>query len=130
MFRIVIPHLPPKELQPNRKGGKKWTYSAEAKVEAMNEVIALCNDVGNQKPAKPYQKAHIMLTYVAKDKIRRDLDNLLAASKTYIDALAWAGVIEDDSADLVSYTLRYEHGAEAMVIMEVEDTQNSPVDAP
>jgi len=30
------------------------------------------------KPDRPFQKAHITITWVAKDKRRRDTDNLLA----------------------------------------------------
>ena len=55
-------------------------------------------------------RAHITITWRSKDKRKRDVDNLLAAMKGSIDGLVHAGVIEDDSAKELSYTLYYEWG--------------------
>ena len=72
-------------------------------------------------PPLPMPKAHITITWVAKDKRRRDIDNLFASMKPYIDGLVFAEVIADDSADCVTYSLRYERGEKDDTIIEVEE---------
>ena len=89
-----------------------------AKRDAKDEAIALVLQQG--RPATPYEKAHITITWVAKDKRRRDIDNLFASMKGYIDGLVGVGLVVDDSAMHVSYTLRYERGAQDDTIIEVE----------
>jgi len=74
------------------------------------------------RPSTPYDQAHITITWVAKDKRRRDIDNLFAAMKAYIDGLVHVGLIADDSAMHVSYTLRYERGDTDNTILEVKET--------
>jgi len=74
------------------------------------------------RPSTPYDQAHITITWVAKDKRRRDIDNLFAAMKAYIDGLVHVGLIADDSAMHVSYTLRYERGDTVNTILEVKET--------
>ena len=61
-----------------------------------------------------WESAHLDLTFKAADKRRRDLDNLIACCKPWIDALV-GEVIVDDSADRLSLSARYERG-------EVEET--------
>ena len=75
------------------------------------------------RPAVPYQRAHITITWVAKDRRRRDPDNLFASMKSYIDGLVEVGLIEDDSATHVSYTLKYERGETDNTIIEVEEKE-------
>jgi len=64
---------------------------------------------------------HITVTWIAKDKRRRDPDNLFAAMKPYIDGLVDAELIADDSAMHVSYTIRYERGDKDNTIIEVKE---------
>ena len=61
------------------------------------------------------------LTWVAKDKRRRDIDNLFASMKAYIDGLVAARLIEDDSAMNVTYTLKYEQGGKNNTVIEVKE---------
>ena len=89
-----------------------------SKRDAKDEAIARVLQQG--RPRTPYEKAHITITWVAKDKRRRDIDNLFASMKASIDGLVFADVIADDSADCVSYTLRYEQGEKDNTIIEVE----------
>jgi Holliday junction resolvase RusA-like endonuclease len=90
-----------------------------AKREAREQAGWLAKEAG--VPAQPFQKAHITITFVSGDRIRRDIDNLFAAMKPYIDGIVDAGVIADDSALNVSYTIRYERGPEANTIIEIEE---------
>ena len=91
----------------------------KAKSAAKQEAAALVMAQG--KPARPYDTTHISFTWVAKDKRRRDMDNLLASMKAYIDGLVAVGLLLDDDAMHVSYTLRYERGTRNNTILEVEE---------
>lgn len=53
-----------------------------------------------------WEKAHLDIEYVAKDRRRRDLDNLIGASKAWIDGLV-GFIIVDDSADRLTLSASY-----------------------
>ena len=85
---------------------------------AQEEAIILAIKAGI--PLRPFKKAHISITFIAKDKRKRDLDNLFAAMKSTVDAIVDAGVLEDDDADHVSYTIQFERGEEDNTIIDIE----------
>ena len=114
---INLGHLPDPALSPNKRLHYMALY--QAKEAAKQEAAALVLAQG--KPARPYEKAHITITWVAKDKRRRDMDNLLASMKAYIDGLVAVGLLADDDAMHASYTLRYERGTRDNTIIEVEE---------
>ena len=105
-MRIELGHLPDSQLNPNKR--LHWSELYKAKRDAKDHAMALVYQQG--KPLKPYEQAQITITWVAKDKRRRDVDNLFSSMKGYLDGLVAAGVIVDDSAANVQYTLAYEHG--------------------
>ena len=77
------------------------------------------------RPNTPMERAHITITWRAKDKRTRDIDNLLGAMKGSIDGLVEASVIVDDSAKYISYSLYYEWGDEITkneTIIVIEET--------
>jgi Holliday junction resolvase RusA-like endonuclease len=117
LMRIELGHLPDPDLNPN----KRLHYMAlwSAKRDAKEMAIALVLEKG--KPQQAIEKAHITITWVAKDKRRRDIDNLFASMKPYIDGLVAARLIEDDSAMNVTYTLKYERGDKNNTIIEVKE---------
>jgi Holliday junction resolvase RusA-like endonuclease len=116
-MRVELGDLPDSDLSPNKRLHHMQLYTAKriAKELAMFLVLE------QGRPNVPYEKAHITITWVAKDKRRRDPDNLFAAMKPYIDGLVEAGLIEDDSAMHVSYTLQYEQGHKDNTIIEVKE---------
>jgi Holliday junction resolvase RusA-like endonuclease len=116
-MKIELNHLPDPDLSPNKRHHYMQVY--RAKHAAKEEAFLLVLHQG--RPPKPYEKAHITVTWVAKDKRRRDPDNLFASMKSYIDGLVEVGLIEDDSAMHVTYTLQYERGDKDNTIMEVEE---------
>ena len=118
-MRLELGHLPDRDLNPNSRLHYMNVYRAKA--AAKDEAIAMVLQQG--KPAVPYERANITVTWVAKDKRRRDFDNLFAALKATIDGLVEGGLIMDDSAAHVSYTLRYEQGDTDNTIIEVEEIQ-------
>ena len=114
---IELGHLPDPDLSPNKRLHYMALYKAKA--AAKTEAAALVMAQG--KPSRPYQKAHITITWVAKDKRRRDVDNLFASCKASIDGLVHVGLLRDDDAMHVGYTLRYERGEKDNTIIEVEE---------
>ena len=116
-MNIELGHLPDRDLNPNKRLHHMQLY--RAKRQAKDEAMALVLEQG--RPDIPYEKAHITITWVAKDKRRRDTDNLFSSMKAYIDGLVEAGLLVDDDATHVGYTLRYERGEKDNTIIEVEE---------
>jgi Holliday junction resolvase RusA-like endonuclease len=60
----------------------------------------------------------ISIEFVVPDRRRRDLDNLISGQKPCLDGIVAAGVIADDSTEVirsVSYSVRYEKGVSETV---------------
>jgi Holliday junction resolvase RusA-like endonuclease len=121
-MRIVLPHLPPSKAYPNKK--THYFTLSSIRREQQEEMIAYVLEQG--RPDTPYDKAHITLTWRSKDKRNRDVDNLLSAMKGSIDGLIHGGVIVDDSAKHLSYTLYYEWGdkvKENQTILDIKEVR-------
>ena len=116
---IHLGHLPDRDLNPNKRLHHMALY--QAKLLAKEEMYLCVLKQG--RPLVPFTQAHITITWVAKDKRRRDIDNLFASMKPYIDGLVFADVLVDDSADLVGYTLRYERGDKDDTVIEVKEEE-------
>ncbi|MES2635831.1 MAG: hypothetical protein V4605_00800 [Pseudomonadota bacterium] len=91
---IKLPY-PAKELMPNRKNGKHWANTVKAKDNARDYAYystleALKTKNHNQSGLIPLE-----ITFVQSDKRLRDLDNLLAASKSALDGVAKALKVDD-----------------------------------
>ncbi len=116
-MKIELGHLPDPELNPNKRLHhiKKWKALSLAKQEA----YVLCLATG-EVPPEPYIRAEIAITFVGSDKRKRDLDNLFASMKPYIDGIVQANVIPDDSTEHVAdYHVRYRVRKEANTIIEI-----------
>ena len=119
-MRIVLPHLPPSRAYPNRK--THYLTLSAIRSQQREEAIAYVLEQG--RPDTPMKRAHITITWRSADKRKRDIDNLLSAMKGSIDGLVDAGVIEDDSAKELSYTLYYEWGdsvKESETILDIKE---------
>jgi Holliday junction resolvase RusA-like endonuclease len=126
MRKPLIYHLgqlPDPQLNPNKR--LHFYALAKAKREAKDMMIALVKHQGS--PKEPLPKAHITITWIEKHKYRRDIDNLFASMKAYIDGLVTAGVLVDDNADCVSYTLRYERGNKNDTVIEITSLEEMEV---
>lgn len=76
-------------------------YVGKLKREQADEFLSYYNEIHwTLRPDEPWQKAHLKLTFIAKDKRGSgwDLDNLVAGVKASIDA-AKNRIIVDDAAD-------------------------------
>lgn len=70
-----------------------------------------------------FPKVTVTLTWIVKDKRRRDEDNLFLLRKALIDGLVDAGVVDDDSSEYVTGGCRIEYRAgipEAFMELRVE----------
>ena len=104
----TVPHLPHSKLGPNARNNywKRNSYVQSAKEEM---VMLLLMQQCRQNPL--WEIAHLEILFTAGDKRRRDLDNLIASCKPWIDALVGM-VIVDDSADRLSLSARYQRESE------------------
>ena len=121
-MRIVLPDLPPAAANPNNNSH----YFTRSKVRRLQQEEMMAYVLEQGKPDSPIDKAHITITWRSKDRRTRDIDNLLAAMKGSIDGLVTAGVIVDDSAKHLSYTLFYLYGdniTENETIIEIEEAE-------
>ena len=116
-MRIELGHLPDPDLSPNKR--LHWRPRAKATKVAKEESIGRVDEQG--RPTKPYERAHITITWIAKDKRRRDIDNLFASMKPYIDGLVAARLIEDDSHQNLEYEPIYIIGDKNNTIIEVKE---------
>ena len=91
---IVRLPFPAASLMPNRKNGKHWSATKEAKAaQASDAYFATYNERGAWKA--PEGNIPLSLLYLMPDKRHRDLDNLLAGSKALIDGMAKALGVDD-----------------------------------
>ena len=95
---VTIDHLPYSELMPNRK----LYWAAKAKVAAIARRDACIEALNCMGTWIAPERASVFYRFTAKDKRKRDLDNLIAASKASLDGLRDAGVIASDDADYLS----------------------------
>jgi len=115
MLSISLPYLPPKEFSPNSRVHWAQRYRAGQKVK--DDVMALVLEQGWQGDA--LEKANVKITWTFPDKRRRDLDNLLSATKPCLDSLVLAGVIQDDSMTHITLELVWHQGEKAETMIEV-----------
>ena len=96
---VIIPELPDPNLNPNQRLNRfaKATSIKNAR-ESMKFTLKNVD-----LPDEPYENAILKIEFIANDRRRRDLDNLLASCKSYIDAFVDGGIIVDDSGKRLSY---------------------------
>lgn len=91
--KITLPYPNP-ALSPNRKNGKHWGATKAIKDTALADgyYMALIAYASVKVESKPMP---LTITFTQSDKRKRDLDNLLAASKPALDGIAKAMGIDD-----------------------------------
>jgi Holliday junction resolvase RusA-like endonuclease len=78
------------------------------------------NRTGEPAKWKNLDGAKVNVTFVLPNHRRRDLDNLISAMKSGVDALVRCGILKDDSAGHVTLEYKAEFGDEAMTVVEVQ----------
>lgn len=94
-MKFIIPKIPPTI---NKFIGRTniWEYQKVKK-----EWRDLCTYL--DKPARPFEKASVVITFYFKDKRRHDADNY---QKFLLDGLVDAGIIIDDDFEHITVTCR------------------------
>ena len=115
---IELGHLPDPDLSPNKR--LHWGELYRARRAAKDEAIYLVKALPS-RPRCPISRAHITITWTSRTRRRRDVDNMFSSMKPTIDGLGESGLIADDSAMHVSYTLRYELGETDNTVILVEE---------
>jgi Holliday junction resolvase RusA-like endonuclease len=106
---ITIPQLPSASLKPGFRGG--WWLIRKAKVNdtEMAYVYALIAYRERKKFSIPLKKVKADVTFVFREKRRRDLDNWIGRLKGFWDGIVQAGIIEDDNIEVVtSISVKFE----------------------
>ncbi len=124
MITILLP-FPSPELSPNSRCGWRakaaavQAYRHECMADTKQMMFEVFAHIGGTWPF-PLVGANVTITFVLKDKRRRDWDNLLASFKPGLDSLVDAGLLPDD--DVRSWTphLKYEQGTKACVRVELQ----------
>ena len=108
VLTVTLP-WPDPNLSPNRKNGTHWAGVNKAKGKRLADARALTLQAMAQARYMPPPGAlPLVLTFVAPDKRRRDLDNLLASMKADLDGLSQALGVDDQLFEPI--TLRREYG--------------------
>lgn len=98
-MKIVINDIPPtnnkymgnsSNFNIYRKEKEKWHWLIKAAIK--------------KRPAKPYKKAEVTITYYFKQERRRDPDNY--SGKFLLDPLVREGILIDDTFDNVILTIK------------------------
>ncbi len=117
---IIELSYPSKDLMPNRKNGKHWGATLNSKATANYSAYILtklrvnaCNPIINQDELIP-----LTINFVQTDNRKRDLDNLLAASKASIDGIAKGLGIDDRLFEPI--TLMRSKDTESKMIVKLE----------
>ena len=95
---IIRLPFPDRALSPNRKAGRSWRTTAEAKAQARDAGFVAAKQALSQGPLQSSADGWIPLSlvFVTPTKHRRDLDNMLGSAKHVLDGMA-AGLGIDDS---------------------------------
>ena len=98
---IFLNHLPEPSYSANRSRGQHWIRQYEDSLDTKDEIVVLVRSAGWQKA--PLVKARVVIAFGLPDKRRRDHDGLVQRMKPYFDALITAGVLSDDSLDVIGW---------------------------
>lgn len=93
---IVKLDFPSPKLMPNRKNGTHWTSTVATKTAHCDlAYFKTMEALAKTGPQDWPEHIPLSLLYLTPDKRHRDLDNLLAASKSTLDGMARALGVDD-----------------------------------
>lgn len=113
MLEIVLPY-PASDLMPNRKNGAHWGKTNKVKQETMQTCFYLTKEAMQGAKVIYRDTYPLQIEFIAADKRKRDLDNLLASAKCSLDAVAQAMGIDDRQFGPVTISRGYEKGKSCM----------------
>jgi crossover junction endodeoxyribonuclease RusA len=120
---IELP-FPSSELMPNRKNGRHWGATKDVKDSAISKGFYLTKAAAAGIKFRQ-DKIALTITFVQSDKRHRDLDNLLASSKAYLDGVARALGIDDKNFEPIIIKRGYNKLQSATVIELKQDHEKA-----
>lgn len=117
-IRIILP-FPDPRLMPNRKNGRHWASIHAVKVLARVEGEKRAREALKGLQRHFNNRVPIALTFVAPDNRKRDLDNLLAGSKNYLDGVAAGLGVDDRIFRPITLDSAVDKNKEGFVILEI-----------
>lgn len=93
MVKIEIPYLPPRELRPNTWCNPMARYRVSQQLKTDVYYLAILQ---RMEAWSPILNPVVNVTFVVKQKRRRDRDNAIASLKSAADGLEAAGVFFND----------------------------------
>ena len=121
--RLVLPYIPPRDAFPRAFEGRHWSARSGIKAKMKQDVLLLVQsdqDIKAVIAGKPFEHAHITITFRS-PRGNYDGDNVLSASKGWIDGLVEAGILQNDTIMRVSYTVQWERKVEEETEILVEE---------
>jgi len=99
---IVLP-LPDKKLSPNRPTGSRGSRMAKARITKRYRQTAWAIALNERVATGPWKRAQATLVFYWPDRRRRDIRNAEAAMKAAYDGIVDAGILADDSYDVLTH---------------------------
>lgn len=121
-MQITLP-FPDSSLLPNRKNGRHWGSTSGAKSAARNAAYYLAKEAMQSSRLPQRDAYHLRITFMQPDRRKRDLDNLLAGMKNYLDGMCDALGIDDSKFDSVTLLRGYMKGNGHVVVTVTEGEQ-------
>lgn len=106
-MRVITLPYPDMNLSPNKKHGKHWTSTQSAKKSAFEQGFYGAKIVYASEKCE-IEPTPLKITFVQSDKHKRDLDNLLSASKASIDGIAQGMGINDSLFEPITLLRGYD----------------------
>ena len=116
---IILP-WPDSQLMPNRKNGRHWTSTQDAKTRAKQDGYFATMSAFMASHPQITDRVHTRVTFVAPDNRARDLDNLLASIKPHLDGIAKALGIDDKLFRPITIDAQVDKQKRGFVMVEVE----------
>jgi Holliday junction resolvase RusA-like endonuclease len=113
-MQIILP-FPDSSLNPNRKNGKHWSVTNKAKNTAKEYAYYATREARERFKSEIDIKV-LEIYFIAPDKRKRDLDNLLASAKNSIDGICLALGIDDHEFDKVIINRGYQKNNGHMLV--------------
>lgn len=110
---------PDTSLMANRKNGKHWLSSHGAKVRAREAAFFATKEALGLNSLAPAARLPVCITWVAPNRIRRDLDGLLSAEKPRLDGIAKALGIDDSHFRPMTLDHALDSDKKGFVIVEI-----------
>jgi crossover junction endodeoxyribonuclease RusA len=103
---LTLP-FPDSRLLPNKRLHYMALYKAKKEAKLHGQVAALEEMVSYEVGTwEPIESCTIKYTWYPPDNRRRDEDNYVAAMKPYLDGIVKAGLLRDDSPQVIKHSER------------------------